>query len=118
MRALHSVEAVIVATQWPVIVHDQVSAGADGSTLILEVDSVDSEVHRVYFLHKTSTRKIKVRHHGSTKKRDLVQAGTYVDVSATGEIGQPQLIATAPPKIQQFLAHVKAMAVLADLPAS
>lgn len=110
---------VYAVGQWPVIIHNQVSAGAEGSTLILEVDSVNASiVGRVYFLHRTLTRTIKVRHYTAATERDLTLPGTYVEVSTNGDISQPALITDASVQIQAFVAYVKAMAFLAGLPAN
>ncbi|MCP4246378.1 MAG: hypothetical protein GY778_04945 [bacterium] len=72
----------------PTVETSWVTAGADGSTLLVHIteDEIGNEVHRVYFVEgssfwaKTATDQLD----------DWNGPGTYVDVSADGEIPAPR----------------------------
>ncbi len=104
----------------PVIRAQRVSAGADGTTILLEVDPKGpaNVLARVYFLEQTHGESVTVARDKGTsqqKSAQLTQSGTYLNVPATGDFGCPKPISQSP-TAKAFVVYVKAKAVAAQMP--
>ena len=104
----------------PVIRVQRVSAGADGTTILLEVDPKGPAdvLARVYFIEQTGGESVTVTRDKGTlqqKSAELTQSGTYLNVPATGNFGCPKLISQSP-TAKAFVVYVKAKAVAAQMP--
>lgn len=79
---------IFVWGQLPTVKTEWVSAGAEGTTMAVEIKS---GVHRVYFVSADGAERVNLTTAASAKS--LTAAGTFVDVTSTGSISPQKKIA-------------------------
>jgi len=80
---------IFVWGQLPTVSTDWVSAGADGTTMAVELHK--SGVHRVYFVKADGAEKVKLT--SSAGSLEITRNGYFVDVNSNGSFTGPKRIA-------------------------